>query len=248
MKGKVFLLALILSSLLMVSSVQAVSKTGLENDYFGINFFMDYAREKTDVEHDWFGINFDMYPVDPGVYKTNLVNDYFGINFEMVYQAPPTPKNPITWDWFAITFPMLNTNRSLIADFSFNVTDWTVNFTDTSIAVNITIDFWNWNFGDGFTSTSENPTHAYLFYEDLFRSPDTTPFYGIHPVTLEVENTTYNIIDSITYNIIITDPTADDVDVVFEFDWTFIIPIMGILIVIILLGVAINYGKKIGKW
>lgn len=38
---------------------------------------------------------------------------------------------------------------------------YTINFTDTSTAANGIIGGWNWNFGDGNTSTLQNPTHTY---------------------------------------------------------------------------------------
>ncbi|NIO80386.1 MAG: PKD domain-containing protein [Candidatus Aminicenantes bacterium] len=48
------------------------------------------------------------------------------------------------------------------ADFSFNkLSDYEVQFTDESIAINDTIVSWSWDFGDGNTSTQQNPTHTY---------------------------------------------------------------------------------------
>ena len=47
------------------------------------------------------------------------------------------------------------------ADFEFTVSGLTVTFTDISAADPGPILSWNWNFGDGTTSTEENPTHTY---------------------------------------------------------------------------------------
>jgi PKD repeat protein len=48
------------------------------------------------------------------------------------------------------------------AKFSFNkLSDYEVQFTDESIAINDTILSWSWDFGDGNTSTQQNPTHTY---------------------------------------------------------------------------------------
>lgn len=47
------------------------------------------------------------------------------------------------------------------ADFEFTVSDLTVTFTDISAAEPGPILSWTWNFGDGTTSTEENPTHTY---------------------------------------------------------------------------------------
>ncbi|MEL6191098.1 MAG: PKD domain-containing protein [Bacteroidota bacterium] len=66
------------------------------------------------------------------------------------------------------------------ADFSFNVNQVCPNepigvtFTDQSVP-DTTIATWNWDFGDGNTSTSQNPSHSY-----------TTP--GFYTITLVVTN------------------------------------------------------------
>ncbi|PKV49866.1 putative secreted protein (Por secretion system target) [Aquimarina sp. MAR_2010_214] len=46
-------------------------------------------------------------------------------------------------------------------DSSFGCGPLTVNFTDTSIANGAPIVAWDWDFGDGETSTEQNPTHIY---------------------------------------------------------------------------------------
>ncbi|MGD9086281.1 MAG: PKD domain-containing protein [Desulfobacterales bacterium] len=47
------------------------------------------------------------------------------------------------------------------ADFTYEATGLTVDFTDESNDVDGTIASWNWVFGDGNTSTAQNPTHTY---------------------------------------------------------------------------------------
>jgi len=47
------------------------------------------------------------------------------------------------------------------ANFSFTTNGLTANFTDTSTDSGGTIGSWSWTFGDGGTSTSQNPTHTY---------------------------------------------------------------------------------------
>ncbi len=47
------------------------------------------------------------------------------------------------------------------ASFTFAVDGQTVSFTDTSTPGSGTINQWSWNFGDGGTSTAQNPTHLY---------------------------------------------------------------------------------------
>jgi len=48
------------------------------------------------------------------------------------------------------------------AQFDFTrLSDFQVQFTDESVVYNDTITSWSWNFGDGTTSTQQNPTHTF---------------------------------------------------------------------------------------
>ena len=53
------------------------------------------------------------------------------------------------------------TNLAPTASFEFSVTDLTVDFTDASGDSDGTIVGWNWNFGDGGSSSAQNPSHTY---------------------------------------------------------------------------------------
>jgi PKD repeat protein len=53
------------------------------------------------------------------------------------------------------------TNDPPTADFTYTTTDLTAYFTDHSTDSDGTISSWSWNFGDGATSTMQNPEHAY---------------------------------------------------------------------------------------
>jgi PKD repeat protein len=44
-----------------------------------------------------------------------------------------------------------------VASFTYEESNGTVTFTDTSLNA----DYWQWDFGDGVTSTEQNPTHTY---------------------------------------------------------------------------------------
>ena len=72
-----------------------------------------------------------------------------------------------------------NVVASVTADFHADTTSGaatlTVNFTDDSTEDGTTIDDWQWDFGDGGTSTSQNPSHDY----------DTE---GVYTVTLTVSD------------------------------------------------------------
>ena len=52
-------------------------------------------------------------------------------------------------------------NQPPDADFTFTTDELTVNFTDQSSDPDGTIQDWSWNFGDGGSSTAQNPGHTY---------------------------------------------------------------------------------------
>ncbi len=65
---------------------------------------------------------------------------------------------------FAVTIDdggTLDGNRFPVADFSFTADNLDVSFTDGSSDPDGNIASWNWDFGDGSTSTDQNPGHAY---------------------------------------------------------------------------------------
>ncbi len=53
------------------------------------------------------------------------------------------------------------TNQPPSASFTHTTSGLTANFTDTSTDFDGTIVSWNWDFGDGGTSTAQNPSHTY---------------------------------------------------------------------------------------
>jgi PKD repeat protein len=52
-------------------------------------------------------------------------------------------------------------NDPPIADFSYSISELTVDFTDESTDSDGSISSWYWEFGDGETSTGQNPTYTY---------------------------------------------------------------------------------------
>jgi len=52
-------------------------------------------------------------------------------------------------------------NEAPSAAFTSSITDLDVNFTDSSTDNDGTIDSWAWDFGDGSSSTAQNPSHSY---------------------------------------------------------------------------------------
>jgi PKD repeat protein len=90
-------------------------------------------------------------------------------------------------------------NTPPTADFTFTINDLTVNFTDASTDPDGTIIGWDWDFGDGNTSTVQNPGHTYAAA-------------GTYTVTLTVtddDSATDSISKSVTVTEPNTPPTAD---------------------------------------
>ncbi|MBN1998820.1 PKD domain-containing protein [candidate division KSB1 bacterium] len=83
-------------------------------------------------------------------------------------------------------------NIAPVADFDYNISDLTVNFTDNSSDEDGTIIGWHWSFGDGMSSPAQNPIHVY--------STD-----GTYSVTLTVTDND-GATDSITQDITIELP------------------------------------------
>ncbi|MFC1886908.1 PKD domain-containing protein, partial [Thermodesulfobacteriota bacterium] len=94
---------------------------------------------------------------------------------EVRYDLPDGPAGIAIWDmqllgweynsdlWCEISGlrsePASNTSPT--ADFTFSTTDLTAEFTDTSTDSDGTVVSRSWNFGDGNTSTAQNPSHTY---------------------------------------------------------------------------------------
>jgi vibriolysin len=80
------------------------------------------------------------------------------------------------------------------ADFTFITTDLSADFTDTSTDADGTIVGWDWDFGDGNTSTLQNPSHTYAAG-------------GTYNVTLTVTDNDSGT-DSVSKNVTVTAPNV----------------------------------------
>ncbi len=60
-----------------------------------------------------------------------------------------------------VTVSSSTTNSPPTADFTYTTTDLTADFTDQSTDSDGSIVSWYWEFGDGATSTTQNPSHTY---------------------------------------------------------------------------------------
>jgi thermolysin len=68
------------------------------------------------------------------------------------------------WDEVGVDDTLCNSstaNSSPTAKFSFSTSGLTVNFTDESSDSEGSVNKWNWDFGDGNSSTDQNPIHSY---------------------------------------------------------------------------------------
>lgn len=88
-------------------------------------------------------------------------------------------------------------NSPPTAAFTYNDNGLTVDFTDQSTDPDGTIVSWSWNFGDGNTSTSQNPTHTY--------AAD-----GTYPVTLTVTDN-LGATDNTSQNVTVADIVAVEI-------------------------------------
>ena len=69
------------------------------------------------------------------------------------------------WDDDSAVFTVTSVNDVPVANFTYLPSDpsvgETIHFTDTSTDIDGTVVSWSWNFGDGSTSTLQNPIHRY---------------------------------------------------------------------------------------
>jgi serine protease len=85
------------------------------------------------------------------------------------------------------------------ADFTYAATDLTVDFTDQSTDSDGSVVSWAWDFGDGATSTTQNPSHTYASS-------------GTYPVTLTVTDDD-GATGSVTQDVTVTSGGSQDVQV-----------------------------------
>lgn len=84
-------------------------------------------------------------------------------------------------------------NADPVSDFSYTQNNLTVNF--TSLATNATI--WDWQFGDGSTSTQTNPTHTYASGGTYNVTLTVDNAYGCGPIaSTQVIDAIVNVIDN----------------------------------------------------
>ena len=138
----------------------------LWNDYPDEIIFYSGSISVTfsDIQGGWIGegnIDEDPQFANPDIGNFNLTDSSSCINSGNPY-SPPDPDGTRA-DMGA--FYYYNNTSEIVADFCADSTlgfsQLTVNFTDFSVSFNCEITSWNWDFGDGETSTEQNPIHTY---------------------------------------------------------------------------------------
>jgi Zn-dependent metalloprotease len=133
------------------------------------------------------------FTVAPGIDRVTRMR------VSMKYAGAPTPCETFTYgeveDYTANVFTS-GTNYPPVAGFTYTTDCLTANFTDTSTDPNGSGDIvsWLWDFGDGNTSTEQNPSHTYAAE-------------GTYTVSLTVTDSG-DLSDTATQNVTVTDCPA----------------------------------------
>jgi len=132
----------------------------------------------------------------------------------------------VTWEVGLANFTFETDNDNCIA--------W---YNDTSHLYTYTIDWYNWNLGDGTTSYYRNITHTYdIDWENL------TDNQIVFPVKLEVENESTGAKASETKNVTFYRPEEDE-GYVINLEPEFFVGVVGFLILIVMIKLILNISE-----
>ncbi len=101
------------------------------------------------------------------------------------------------WNTFVCEFVVADSGENIppVANFSFSCNELSCDFTDSSSDSDGSIVSWNWEFGDGGTSTDQNPSHTFAADGD----------YDVTLLVTDNEGAT----DSVTQAVSVTGPAAN---------------------------------------
>ncbi len=145
----------------------------LTGDYFGPTQAIDhnlYVRGDLVYETNYtaglriLDISNPEIPVQVGFFDTYPASDaatFNGTWSNYPYFASGNVIVSSIEDGLFIVKPVLDGNSSPLANFSSSCTVLTCDFTDASTDTDGSVDSWDWAFGDGNTSTAQNPSHTY---------------------------------------------------------------------------------------
>jgi serine protease len=134
----------------------------LQNTFSGTNEGYYFMYGTSMATPHVAGIAAAMFSVNPSITNTEVRN---------ILETTADDIGAAGWDQYfghglldgaeAVQQAMGGSNVPPTADFTFAVNNYTVTFTDQSSDSDGTIVSWLWNFGDGNTSTAQNPVHTY---------------------------------------------------------------------------------------
>jgi PKD repeat protein len=125
-------------------------------DYNGDHDFLDTGEE----EFSGYGTTTvsGSFTVNPGIDRVTRMR------VSMKYASYPTSCETFSYgevEDYTANVMSGGANVPPVANFTFTTNYLAANFTDTSTDSDGTIVSWSWNFGDGATSTVQNPNHTY---------------------------------------------------------------------------------------
>jgi PKD repeat protein len=123
------------------------------------------------------------------------------------------------------------TNLPPVADFTYQASELTVAFTDESTDADGSISSWHWNFGDGGTSTQQNPIHTYAAegsYSVTLTVTDNEGAQDTYDQVITVDGSTTNIPPTASFNfspseltVSFTDTSVDSDGSIISWSWNF---------------------------
>ena len=164
-----------------------------------------------------------------GTYSFNPPGD-FAYNTTYTHRASASDGNlsSNSETWTFTTAPQNTTpNQPPTAAFTYSINDLTVTFTDGSTDSDGTIASWNWSFGDGQYSTTQNPQHTYSSYGT----------YSVNLTVTDNDGATNTVSESITLATGGGDTVSSDINT-----WYLIIGIMVFAIVAMMM--VVFAGKR----
>ncbi|MEZ5334636.1 MAG: S-layer protein domain-containing protein [Methanolobus sp.] len=160
-------------------------------------FTVDFTEETTDADGwSWdFGDNESSTNMNP--------SHTYAAYGEYTVVLTATNSTSGTNDTYSESINVSEAPITPVADFSYDIDDLTVDFTDESTDA----DEWSWDFGDNESSTNMNPSHTYSSY-------------GTYDFELTATNTSSGETDTYTDSITLNEPESNAPEASFDMNVT----------------------------